>query len=101
MLASALREDAGACEMARRLAASVENRRNDADVPAEMEDEVVNIRRCNGAQRGQLCRRLLLIEHVERPVSDGSTPQMRMEEPAAKVRAYDDRVDTGSLLLRP
>ena len=73
----------------------------DANVPAVMEDEVVNIRRCNGAQRGQLCRRLLLIEHVERPVSDGSTPQMRMEEPAAKVRAYDDRVDTGSLLLRP
>jgi hypothetical protein len=66
-----------------------------------MEDEVVNVRRRNRTQRGQFCRRLLLIEHVERPVTNGSAPQMRMEEPAAEVRANDDRVDAGSLLLWP
>src|SRR3954468_22347727 len=53
---------------------------NDAVVAPGLEDQVVNLRRRDRAEGRQLGGRLLLVEHVERPVADGATPQMRVEE---------------------
>lgn len=51
---------------------SFDGRRNDANVSAELEDQVVDVRRRHGAEGGQLCCRLLLVEDVEWPIADGA-----------------------------
>jgi hypothetical protein len=42
-------------------------------VVVALEDQVVDVGRRYGTQGGQLCRCLLLVEQVERPIADGST----------------------------
>jgi hypothetical protein len=49
-------------------------------------DQVVDVGRRYGTQGGQLCRRLLLVEQVERPIADGSTLQMRVVSSGAVER---------------
>jgi hypothetical protein len=81
--------------------ASFDSGGNDANVSSELEDQVVDIRRGHGAQGGQLCRRLLLVEDVVWPIANSATLQMRMGESGTKVGANDYRVDAGRLLLWP
>src|SRR5689334_18334783 len=78
---------------------SVQYGRNDAVVT--LEDQVVEVGRRHRTQGGQLCRCLLLVEHIERPVTGGASLQMRVVSSGAVGGADDDRVDPGSLLLGP
>ncbi len=48
---------------------SAHDRRDDAIVA--LEDQVVDVGRRYGTQVWQLCRCLLLVEQVERPIADG------------------------------
>src|SRR5205807_3917970 len=66
--------------------------RDDADIPPELEHEVVELSRRDGPQGGQLCRRLVLVEHVERPVAQGAPLKVRVVEAGSIGRADDDRV---------
>jgi GNAT superfamily N-acetyltransferase len=79
--------------------ASAQDRRDDAVVA--LEDQVVDVGRRYGTHGGQLCCRLLLVEHVERPIADCATLQMRVVSCGAVEGTDDDRVDTGSMLLWP
>jgi hypothetical protein len=61
----------------------------------------VDIGRRHCAQDGQLSRRLFVIEHIQRPVTDGAALQMRVEESETEVGADEDRLDAGRVLLWP
>src|SRR5436190_18592100 len=78
---------------------SVQDGRNDAIVT--LEDQVVKVGRRHRTQGRQLCRRLLLVEHIERPIADGACLQMRVVSSSAVIGADDYRVDSGGLLLGP
>src|SRR5712692_2600863 len=78
---------------------SSQDGRNDAVVT--LEDQVVEVGRRHRTQGRQLCRRLLPIEHVERPVTGGACLQVRVVSPGAVVGADHYRVDPGGLLLGP
>src|SRR5258706_14078074 len=79
--------------------ASVHDGRNDAVVT--LENQVVEVRRGHRPQCRQLCDRLLLVEHIERPVAGGASLQVRVVGGDAVVGADNDRVDPGGSLLRP
>src|SRR4051812_21892770 len=80
---------------------SAHDGRDDAVVPAELQDQVVDVGRRHRAQGRQLGRRLVRIEDVERPVTDGAALQVRVKELATEVGADEYRLDTGRNLLRP
>jgi hypothetical protein len=61
----------------------------------------VDVGRRDGTHGGQLRRRLLIVEHIEGPIADGATLQMRMVRSRAEEGADHDGVDTGGLLLGP
>ena len=79
----------------------LQGRGNDANVAAELQDQVLELRRRDGAHRGKLRGGLIGVEHVERPIADGAALQMGVEKSDAEVGADRERRDAGGLLLRP
>src|SRR6266566_57798 len=71
------------------------------DAVVTLEDQVVEVGRRDRTQGRQLGRRLPLIEHVERPVADGTSLKMRVVRSGAVIGADDDRADPGGPLLGP
>src|SRR5215211_1129906 len=79
----------------------VEHGGDDPNVPAELEDQVLELGRSDGTHRRQLCGGLLVVEHVERPIADAAALQMGVEKSEAVVGADDERLDAGGLLVWP
>src|SRR6185437_841491 len=76
-------------------------RRDDPDVTAELEDEVVQVGGCHGPQGGELGGGLFVVEDVERPVACGAAAQVGVVERGAVVGAQGYRRDARGLLERP
>jgi hypothetical protein len=78
---------------------TVSDRRHNAKVP--LEHQIVQVGRDDRAQRRHLGAGLVLVEHVQGPLANGGSAQVRMVEATAVVRVQGDRLDAGSSLFRP